>query len=198
MIHNPGPEYDMVIIHPGEYYASDSSIQIKTLLGSCVAACLYDPINGVAGMNHFLLSMPKYKDRKIILTDSGRYGIQAMELLINDMIKKGARKKYIKAKVFGGANVLNYGEESALNIGEINTRFILDFLENEKIPLIAQSLGGGQGRIVHFFTDTFKVLVRNIKQQRKMVVNEEKAYLKKAIQRKEKPENNVELWLDNH
>lgn len=198
MIHNPGPEYKLVIIHPGEYYASASPIQIKTLLGSCVAACLYDPINGVAGMNHFLLSQPKYKDRKIMLTDSGRYGIQAMELLINDMIKKGARKKNINAKVFGGANVLNFGEEAILNIGEINTRFILDFLESEHIPLIAQSLGGAQGRIVHFFTDTFKVLVRKINQQKNMVVNEEKAYLKKTIQRKEKPENNVELWLDNH
>lgn len=156
-----------IALDPGEYFATkEYGIVLTTLLGSCVAACLYDPVAKVIGMNHFLLSSRRYsRDEPMSHTDAGRYGIHSMELLINDMLKMGASTKNIHAKAFGGANVLNTAVSVKSNffvVGEVNCRFVRDFLQKENIPLKAQDLGGNAGRVIHFFSEDYSVLVKRM------------------------------------
>lgn len=152
-------------IDPGEYFVSKEKIIISTLLGSCVSACLWDPVNKVIGMNHFLLANRRYvRDRSVIESEAGRYGINAMELLINEMLKCGAARANLRAKAFGGGNVLqNYSAgDSFFAIGDVNSRFILEFLDNEAIPLEMSDLGGRQGRVINFVADDFSVYMKRI------------------------------------
>ena len=102
-----------IIIDPGESYVTKKDEIISTLLGSCVAVCLYDPVNRVIGMNHFLLAQQHSAHNAALLgSEGGRYGIHAMELLINQMLKQGAQRIHLKAKAFGGGDVLKLGNES--------------------------------------------------------------------------------------
>lgn len=96
------------MLEPGEYYVSNENVILTTLLGSCVAACLYDPIAGVVGMNHFLLGTGGYDgDIPVCETEPGRYGICAMETLIDNMLKSGAIYQNLHAKIFGGSSLFN-------------------------------------------------------------------------------------------
>jgi chemotaxis protein CheD len=127
----------------GEYRVSrDPAEVLSTVLGSCVAVCLWDPGAQVGGMNHFLLpAAPGQGDAKML-----RYGAHAMEVLINELLKMGARRLALQAKLFGGANVTD-----ALGpIGKANATFALSYLGDEGIPCIAKSLGGTQARRIMF------------------------------------------------
>jgi len=177
-------ELKHIIVQPGEMYSSNTQLIIQTLLGSCVSACLYDRQNRVAGMNHFLLSAPRYpRFQSLILSDAGRYGVNAMELLINEMMGKGARRSQIRAKVFGAGSVLDIADaEDFFKIAEINQRFIMEFLETERIPLDAADLGGTRGRVIHFDTHTMEVLLRYIPSGiSRSLGNDEKKYWKKNV-----------------
>ena len=121
----------------GEYFAAATPTEITTGLGSCVAACLFDPQTRIGGMNHFML--PEAKDA----FGSARYGVHAMELLINAVMKLGGDRRRLRAKVFGGSNVLCQ-RHTASDVGGQNCRFIRQFLETEKIPVAAQRLGGNE------------------------------------------------------
>lgn len=129
----------------GEYRVSDDpQVVLATILGSCVAACIRDPVAGVGGMNHFLLpglDMPA-RDR-----EAERYGVHLMELLLNGLLKKGARRERLEAKLFGGARTV----DGLSDIGARNARFAEHFLKNEGINYIGGSLGGEQGRRVQFW-----------------------------------------------
>ena len=175
-----------VEVSPGERYATASAVEIRTLLGSCVAACLYDPEARVAGLNHFLLAAPRYSTAlPFVATDAGRYGIHAMELLIADMHKLGALRSRLRAKVFGGAiSLLGLScEENFLCVNEVNQRFIRDYLEAERIPLVSEDLGGLLGRVIHFHSDSFKVFRRFIRKVATEAVEEkERVYWKKAVE----------------
>ena len=132
--------FKRVSLNPGEFHASTEPVTISTLLGSCIAACLYDPVNRVIGMNHFLLSNRRYsRELPNTLSEAGRYGIYAMELLINDMMHRGAKRKNLRAKAFGGATIFSQSREvgNFYCVSEVNVRFIREFLENERIPLVA-------------------------------------------------------------
>lgn len=155
-------------IHPGERKASASPVVLTTLLGSCVAACLYDPEARVAGLNHFLLASPRYaRDLPMTQTEAGRYGINAMELLINDMVHLGALRGRIKAKVFGGGSIIpSLSRDSFFCVSEQNQRFIGEFMETEGMELVSRDLGGMRGRVINFHTDTFKVFRRFIEPSR--------------------------------
>lgn len=150
------PHLNQVSIHIGEFYATSEPTVITTFLGSCVSACLYDWKHGIGGMNHILLpGRAKWNE----FNAAARFGINAMELLINAMMKLGAEKTKIYAKVFGGANVIpGLSEENS--VGVKNARFVLDFLRNESIPVEAQDLGGYKSRKLFFHTDTGTVYVR--------------------------------------
>jgi chemotaxis protein CheD len=177
-----------VEVQPGGRYATKDAVDIKTLLGSCVAACLFDSEAKVAGLNHFLLAAPRYsKTMPFTATDAGRYGINAMELLINDMVKLGAARSKLKAKVFGGASVLNLmGGTRFLCVNEVNQRFVRDYLATEGIPIVSEDLGGNLGRVIHFRSDSYRVLRRFIKKAETVKIEEdEQVYWKSAV---EKPE----------
>ncbi len=171
---------------------------IRTLLGSCVAACLYDPVKGVVGMNHFMLSNRRYaRNIPTVLSEAGRYGIHAMELLINEMLKMGAKRQNLRAKAFGGGSI-NLGTEIKDNffcVGEVNIRFIREFLKNDGIPLVAEDLGGEKARIIHFLYDDFSVHVKKIgKATASNLVQNERQFWLKTIENQERAKAQTEVW----
>lgn len=131
----------------GEFEVSgDPDVVLTTVLGSCVSVCLFDPIVGVGGMNHFLLPAPAGSGDRTGM----KYGTQAMEMLINSLIKKGAGSDGLQAKVFGGARMLGNGRD----IGSDNALFARDFLKSEGIDCLGESLGGDRARRVQFHPAT--------------------------------------------
>jgi chemotaxis protein CheD len=186
-----------VTISPGEYYSTDGVAVISTLLGSCVAACLYDPKNKLIGMNHFLLSNPRYpRDVPIIISEAGRYGSYAMDLLINDMMAKGTNRRLLRAKIFGGATIIN--KDSGGNfycVGEINCKFIREYLRTENIPIDAEDLGGSFGRVIHFSNGDFSIFRRKIGHSKSaQLVNRDRKCWQRAIEMQEKALQQVDLW----
>ena len=187
-----------ITIFPGEYYVAHEDVLITTLLGSCVSACLYDPYNKIVGMNHFLLSSRRYaKSLPVCTTDAGRYGIHSMELLINEMWNQGAQRGNLKAKAFGGGSILKPADAFTSNfftVGEVNVRFIIEFFQNEKIPLVSSDLGGTVGRVINFYSEDFSVYVRKMVAKSVSVVKREEQYWEKSIQKQEESETQIDLW----
>lgn len=160
-------------ILPGEYYYTGKPMLIVTVLGSCVAACIRDRVTGIGGMNHFML--PDGGDPGSPTSASMRYGAYAMEMLINQLLKAGARRENLEAKVFGGGNVLR--GFTAINVGERNAKFVRTFLKAEGIPIVAEDLNDVHPRKVYFFPRTGKVLVKKLKQLNNYtLVKREQAY----------------------
>ena len=190
--------YTRVIIEPGEYFSCANATVISTLLGSCVAACLYDPDRQIIGMNHFMLSSRHYSQGiPSIISDAGRYGVHAMELLINDMMHKGADRRSLRAKAFGGASIFNKSEQAGnfMRVGKVNCRFIREFLATEDIPLDAEDMGGKHGRVIHFSNGDFTVYQRNIGHNRshRLAFRDRHCWLK-AISVQEKVMPEIEYW----
>lgn len=148
-------------ILPGEYFATDKNMVLVTVLGSCVTACLRDPRAGVGGMNHFMLPRSE-QDPTNPISMSARYGTFAMEILINQLLKMGARRENMEAKVFGGGNVLR--GFTVNSIGEANANFVTEYLRNEGIRIVAEDLLGVHPRKLYFFPGTGKVLVKKIRE----------------------------------
>ncbi len=190
---------ERVILKPGEYYVSDEPAILSTLLGSCVSACLYDSVRGIIGMNHFLLAHHRYaRNISFSITEAGRYGIQAMELLINAMLKCGAQRQSLRAKAFGGGMVLpDSGGDNFACVGAVNTRFIREFLLNDGIPLVMEDLGGEQGRVIHFVHGAgYPVYVRKIrKMQSQKIIHRERKFWQLSIAEHERPVPAADIWL---
>ena len=144
---------DTVKVLPGEYYVTTDDMMVMTVLGSCIAACIWDPKVRVGGMNHFML--PEGAG-----DTSGRYGSYAMELLINEMIKLGARRESMQAKVFGGGQVMH--SFTTMNVGERNTAFVLDYLQTERIAVISKDVLDIYPRKVCYFPATGKAMVKRL------------------------------------
>jgi len=151
---------DAAKILPGEYYYTAKDMLIVTVLGSCVSACIRDRTRALGGMNHFML--PDGGEPGNPVSASMRYGTYAMEVLINDLLKSGARRENLEAKVFGGGAVLR--GFSAMNVGERNAAFVINFLKTERIPVVAEDLNDIYPRKVYFFPRTGKVLVKKLMQ----------------------------------
>jgi chemotaxis protein CheD len=147
-------QYDAVKVLPGEYYVTGDDLMVMTVLGSCIAACIWDTRARAGGMNHFML--PEGDS----LEGGGRYGSYAMELLINQMLKMGARRESMQAKVFGGAQVM--AGFTSMNVGERNTKFVLEYLATERIPVVSQDVLDIHPRKVCFFPLTGKALVKRL------------------------------------
>ncbi len=175
--------YDMkenvtvIKIFSGDLYVSKSGNEmISTILGSCVSACIRDPYAGVGGMNHFLL--PDGGDINIKNSDAARYGVFAMENLINEILKAGGSKERLEIKVFGGGNVIN----SSSFIGSKNSEFIRSFLYKEGFINFSEDLEGAHPRRVHYYPKTGKVMMRLLRRQEDMVImGEEKNYERKLM-----------------
>jgi chemotaxis protein CheD len=151
--HDPHFRADAVKVLPGEYYVSADDLVVMTVLGSCIAACIWDPRVRVGGMNHFMLPEGG--------SDSGgRYGSYAMELLINELMKQGARRETMQAKVFGGGAVMS--SFTTMNVGERNTKFVLDYLQTERIAVVSKDVLDVHPRKVCFFPATGKAMVKRL------------------------------------
>jgi len=158
---------------PNEFYMTGENMVLVTVLGSCVAACITDRTAGIGGMNHFMLP-DDGADASQSSSDSMRYGAYAMEVLINEMIKRGGRRERFEAKVFGGGAVL--ANMTLLNIGERNADFVLRYLQMEQVRVAAQDLRGNYPRRINYFPVTGKVTMRKLRQQDDvaLVQNEER------------------------
>ena len=152
--YDPHFQYNAVKVLPGEYFVSNENLVIMTVLGSCIAACLWDSRVRVGGMNHFMLPDGDSIDV------SGRYGSYAMELLINEMLKLGARRETMQAKIFGGAQVMH--SFTTMNVGERNTQFVVNYLHTERIPVVSEDVLDIYPRKVVFFPVTGKAMVKRL------------------------------------
>ncbi len=141
----PAPEIVRMTIVQGEAKAStDPRVEMSTILGSCVATCLFDPIARVGGMNHFLLAEPPAHVRNQAFDSD--YGLFLMELLVNEMLALGAHKSRMRARLYGGANL----NPDLSPIGTANAAFARQFLERENIPKVFEDLEGTQARRIQF------------------------------------------------
>ncbi|MBB4843798.1 chemotaxis protein CheD [Paucibacter oligotrophus] len=141
-----------VKILPGEYFVDNEDLLVMTTLGSCIAACLWDRHAQIGGMNHFMLPDGA--------GDSGRYGSFAMELLINEMMKRGASKSRMEAKIFGGGAVI--AGMNTINVGERNTNFVIDYLKTERIPIVSKDVLDIYPRKVCFLPHSGKAMVKRL------------------------------------
>ena len=150
---------EAVRVLPGEYFVDSEDTLIVTTLGSCIAACLWDRDARIGGMNHFML--PEGSDGG---GASGRYGSCAMELLINQMMKRGASRLSLEAKVFGGGQIIASanGAVSTLHVGERNTTFVLDYLKAERIAVVSRDVLGPHPRKVCFLPASGKAMVKRL------------------------------------
>jgi chemotaxis receptor (MCP) glutamine deamidase CheD len=160
--HGRSPVEKEVLLYLGGVHASEEPLRIRTLLGSCIAVCLFDPVRGVGGMNHFMLPQGGATDPE---PDSARFGVHAMDRLLTAVHKVGGDRRRLVAKVFGGARVLDLPDQR-LRVAEQNIAFIQSFLDAEHLPIASQDLGGTQPREVHFYTGTGQVFVRRTRSPR--------------------------------
>ncbi len=149
---------EIKIIHPGEYFVSMQNELIGTLLGSCVAVCLYDEVNLISGMNHFMLP-GRISNSDIFADKTARYGITAINTLISSVIKAGGNKKFISAKIFGGGHVLET-ETTQMSIPTDNIRLARVMMEMEDIPILKSDVGSNFTRKVLMDVKTGKVFLR--------------------------------------
>ncbi|MBF9035126.1 chemotaxis protein CheD [Rhodobacterales bacterium HKCCE2091] len=144
-----GPRDRTVAVVQGEYHISrDPSVVLSTVLGSCVSACIYDADGGIGGLNHFLLPGDERGGSAEM-----KYGSMAMELLINEMLKAGARRTNLKVKLYGGGRIT----AGLSDIGAKNIDFARGYCRREGFPVVSESLGGTQARRIHFRPSTGEV-----------------------------------------
>lgn len=180
-------------ILPGEYYVSVGNELISTVLGSCVSACIRDPSTGVGGMNHFMLpgdgdrDMGKWGGADCLST---RYGVAAMESLINDILKQGCSKPRLEVKLFGGGEVL---QMETNNVGRKNVEFVKDFVRAEGLHVAASDLGGASPRKVIFMPGSGRVLIRRLRTLHKVAIADQEKSYARTIEAS-KPAGDIELF----
>lgn len=147
----------LVYLHAGHLYASAEPAQITTVLGSCVAVCLYDPMAQAGGMNHYMLPNDVGAN-----CQTPRYANFAISQLIERLLAFGAEHRRLQAKLFGGACVLSSFQGSGIDLGSKNIEVARSRLEAERIPVLAEDLGGNHGRRLVFRTDTGLALTKRV------------------------------------
>ncbi len=164
-----------VKILPGEYYVTRSDEAITTVLGSCISACIRDPLLRIGGMNHFMLPEDNsVRDTSSPVVLSTRYGSHAMESLINSLLKLGGLRDRFEIKIFGGGRVL----AAMTDIGARNIEFVKEYLNLEKLHIDAHDVGGEQPRKVIYFPNEGKVRVRKLRPiENRGVSDREKLYM---------------------
>lgn len=167
---------NVTMVLPGRHYVTKNPDEmVVTLLGSCVAACVRDPVAAVGGLNHFLLPESDNGQWGKTADAAMRYGNHAMETLINDLIKLGGLRSRLEVKVFGGAQIIKGA--SATSVGQKNVDFIQRYLSNEGLTIAAKHLGGMKPRRIHYFPITGKVQMRLLQRSvDKDLFKEEMAY----------------------
>lgn len=174
------PRFDAVAVKvfPGDHYVTaDANEMLVTILGSCVTACIRDPLIGVGGMNHFMLPESAGSGWDTA-SASMRYGNVAMERLINDILKRGGARERLEIKVFGGGNVM----KGTTNIGHRNAEFVEEYLAAEGLPIAARHLRGKLPRRVHYFPATGRVMLLELQRYEQEAVVRSEASYKHKIQ----------------
>jgi chemotaxis protein CheD len=146
-----------VYLHPGQVYTASQPLMVSTILGSCVAVCLWDARASIAGINHYLLPSRPVRGHSDL-----RYGNTAIERLIDEVLNAGAVMQRIIAKVVGGASILGIGNESRQSIGDQNVAVARQILQKHSIPIGAEQTGGPRGRKLVFHTGTGQAYSKEI------------------------------------
>ncbi len=153
----------MYEIFAGDFYATkEQGVVLTTLLGSCISVCMKDRVTGIVGINHFMLP-GTVRLEEIIFNEDARYGINAMEKMINSMMKLGAKRASLQAKVFGGGRVL---DTKLNNVAQSNMEFAMAYLEMETIPVLKSDVGGNFGRKLYFFPENYAVYLKKVHYQK--------------------------------
>jgi chemotaxis protein CheD len=174
------PRFDAIAVKvfPGEHYVTASADEmLVTILGSCVTACIRDPLAGVGGMNHFMLPEAKGGGWDAA-SGSMRYGNVAMERLINDILIQGGIRQRLEIKVFGGGNVM----KGTANIGHRNADFVETYLAAENLPIVAHHLRGNLPRRVHYFPATGRVMLVELQRVDEAAIARSEGLYKSKIQ----------------
>ncbi|MGN6705347.1 MAG: chemoreceptor glutamine deamidase CheD [Rhodanobacter sp.] len=167
-----------VKVLPGEFYVSDQEEMLSTVLGSCVSACIHDVRRGIGGMNHFMLPEPvgERDNWSSTVGRAARYGSDAMEQLINAILKAGGQRADLRVKVFGGGRVL----ARMSDVGQRNIEFVRRYIAAESLELVASDLGDVFPRQVQFFPHSGRARVRQLRRSDDVaLVAGESGYLKR-------------------
>lgn len=184
-------------ILPGQFYVSTAGEMVVTVLGSCISACIRDPINNVGGMNHFMLPIQRTNMQETAglkasgISDAARYGNWAMEYLINEILKNGGKRENLEIKVFGGGKVISHMNQ--IDVGMQNINFVKNYLQQESLTVAASDVGGPNPRKVLYFTDTGSAKVRKLRSVSNDTVFEREVSYSKNIN-KESPAGSIELF----
>jgi chemotaxis protein CheD len=182
--------YEIASILPGEFFVSRDPMIVYTVLGSCISACIRDPVARVGGMNHFMLPEPKEKACDS-WGESTRYGSYAMESLINGILKRGGLKSRLEIKLFGAGKIY----ESNIDIGARNVEWVLTFLKMEGLISIKADLGDVFPRKVYYFTDSGRVLMKKIERiKNQTIFVREAEYAARLQSVKQQPQENATLF----
>lgn len=182
--------HEIAAILPGEFFVSSTPMIVYTVLGSCISACIRDPITGVGGMNHFMLPKPK-EGGSDSWGESTRYGSYAMESLINEILKLGGAKSRLEVKLFGAGKIY----EGNIDVGARNTEWVLSFLKTEGLTAVKTDLGDVCPRKVYYYTDSGRVLLKRIERMKNRTIVERESEYATKIQMVAKPtEEDVTLF----
>ncbi len=174
-------------ILPGEFYVTAHNEAIITVLGSCIAACVRDPVAGLGGMNHFML--PIKSGSSMQQADAARYGNFAMEQMINDILRNGGQRENLEIKIFGGGRVM----QGVTDVGKKNIEFVKQYIQLEKLNFLAEDVGGNYPRKVVYLPKTGKVKMKKLlNQHNKTVEIRDESYFDKITHQKN--EGEIELF----
>jgi chemotaxis protein CheD len=190
---DPHEECFAAKILPGQYYVSLHGEMVVTVLGSCVSACIRDRVFGVGGMNHFMLphggGASADEGHGQPMDEAARYGVYAMEMLINEILKNGGSRQNLEVKITGGGSML----ANMSDIGKRNIDFVREFLVTEGLEVVAEDLGDIYPRKVYYYPATGKMRVKKLRTMHNSTVTQrEDAYLQDL--RKQAPQGDVELF----
>ncbi len=203
--HHPSPEFahirrmtdrrfphEIASILPGEFFVSREPMVIYTVLGSCVSACIRDPLTGVGGMNHFMLPAPRaHQSGDAWGGESTRYGSFAMEQLINGILKRGGMKHRLEVKLFGAGRIY----EGNIDVGARNAEWVQNYLNEEGFSVAKSDLGDAFPRKVYYFTDSGRVLMKKIARiKNRTIYDRETEYQRHLRQEQEQPQEDVTLF----
>lgn len=179
-------------ILPGQYYVTVHDEAVVTTLGSCVSACIRDRVFGIGGMNHFMLPDERIRENGAgtkMGSESARYGVFAMELLINEILKNGGRRENLEIKITGGGQVL----ANHTDIGKRNIDFVRHFLDIEGLEVTAEEVGDIYPRKVYYFPNTGKVRVRKLRNTHRHVISKDERDYRESLLRRQ-TQSHVELF----
>jgi len=172
---------DIITIYPGEFCTTRGPELISTVLGSCVSIALFDAQNGIGGVNHFMLAKDtKENNSRAYESLMGKFGEYAVDLLLEDMAKKGAKYKSLTAKIFGGSNVFDLPPCTGSQVGDVNIQFEFEYLARKNIPVISSDTGGVSPRKIFFDPHSSKVWLKRINadyNDNTFIISQEQKYL---------------------